>query len=279
MSAASTISRESMPCDNPCDPPFEASRYSVESRRNAVRKGLRIAGNGLLLQVWTLVAVVCGMLAITVLDYLTGWLVVTGRASPGLDDIFKLAMAFAYLKAGIIFVGFGFVVAGTILCCFVPVQSNARLAAILSSATFILVFMIRLLTYPGFLFTLSHNSTWPVVLDFVFSLAHTASFCLFMRLSAAYVGSQSVKTFTVVVSVGIGVCSIVAFALMLSADTNPIIATGVHVQSTVAIAWLCLSVLYCVAWIIQMFVMFVLGSAMQKSGVGITKGGRNLRSG
>ncbi len=242
--------------------PYAARTYTSLSPRNRKTAGngnLKLAGSGLLVQAWAYVGIIVvffSMIAIGVIVALIRSEVVGGIGPNEVGIMFAGLSFLLLIPLGIA------ILVGHVLCVFVPPKSNARTPMIIALAMSVLMFLFSILQAVGTAF----NSPGAVIaiggLRLVMWIAQIVCFCLFMKASARYVRrddlAQSANIVMYGLTIGPFLVVVGAFlALLLGEAVAP--AAGIAMSIGVAIV----SVGVLVVWVMQLFLMFRLGTAMK----------------
>jgi len=242
--------------------PYAAPTYgaaSTRSRKNVGGGNLKLAGIGLLVQAWSYIGIIVvffSMIAIGVIVALTRS---GGGGGIGPNEV------------GIMFAGLGLILliplgiailVGYVLCVFVPPKSNARTPMIVALALSVAMFLFSILQAVGTAF----NSPGLVIafagLRLAMWIGQIVCFCLFMKAAATYVRRDDLAQSANIVMYGLTIGPLlVVVGAFLAGLLGQTVAPAAGIAMFIGVAVVSVGIL--VVWVMQVFLMFRLGTAMK----------------
>ena len=174
-------------------------------------------------------------------------------------------------EVGIMFAGLGLILliplgiailVGYVLCVFVPPKSNARTPMIIALVLSVLMFLFSILEAVGTAFN-SPGAVFAIAgLRLVMWIVQIVCFCLFMKAAATYVRRDDLAQSANIVMYGLTIGpSLVVVGAFLAGLLGQAVAPAAGIAMFIGVAVVSIGIL--VVWVIQLFLMFRLGTAMK----------------
>ncbi len=241
--------------------PYTAPTSDTSTRRSKKSTGsgsLKLAGIGLLVQAWSYIGIIVGFFSIIAI----GIIVALTRSGGGGVGPAEVGMVFAGLGI-LVMIPLGIaILVGYVLCAFVPANTGARTPMIIALALTVLMFLFSILEAVGTAFNSPGTVLVIAGLRLVMWIAQIVFFCLFMKAAAAYVRRDDLAQSANIVMYGLTIGPFLAvvgafLAGLLSQTASP----AVGIVMFIGVAVISLGIL--VVWVMQLLLMFRLGTAMK----------------
>ena len=236
--------------------PYAAPTYEASpsrSKKNTGGGSLKLAGIGLLVQAWSYIGII-----VTFFSMIAIGVIVAATRSGGGGGTSEVGIMFAGLGL-ILLIPLGIaILVGYVLCVFVPPKSNARTPMIIALALSVLMFLFSILEAVGTAFNTPGAVFVIAGLRLVMWIVQTVCFCLFMKASAAYVRRDDLAQSANIVMYGL---TIGPFLVVVGAFLAGLLGQAVGIAMFIGVAVVSLGVL--AVWVMQLFLMFRLGTAMK----------------
>ena len=237
-------------------PTYEAS--SSRSKKNA-GGSMKLAGIGLLVQAWSYIGIIVVFFAMIAIGVIVALTRTGGSGGMGPNEV------------GIMFAGLGFILliplgiailVGYVLCVFVPPKSNARTPMMIALALSVLMFLFSILQAVGTAF----NSPGAVIaiagLRLAMWIGQIVCFCLFMKAAATFIRRDDLAQSANIVMYGLTIGPfLVVVGAFLAGLLGQNVAPAVGIAMFIGVAVVSVGIL--VVWVMQLFLMFRLGTAMK----------------
>ncbi|MBC7967605.1 MAG: hypothetical protein H7Z17_16955 [Fuerstia sp.] len=242
--------------------PYAAPTYGTSTSRSKKSTGsgsLKLAGIGLLVQAWSYIGIIVGFFSLIAIGVIVAATRSGGGGGVGPAEV---GMVFAGLGV-IVMIPLGLaILVGYVLCAFVPANTGARTPMIIALVLSVLMFLFSILEAVGTAF----NSPGTVLvisgLRLVMWIAQIVSFCLFMKAAATYVRRDDLAQSANIVMYGLTIGPFLAVVgAFLAGILGAAVAPAAGIVMFIGVAVISLGIL--VVWVMQLFLMFRLGTAMK----------------
>lgn len=212
----------------------------------------------MLVQAWSYIGIIVGFFSLIAI----GVIVALTRSGGGGVGPAEVGMVFAGLGI-LVMIPLGIaILVGYVLCAFVPANTGARTPMIVALALTVLMFLFSILEAVGTAFNSPGTVLVIAGLRLVMWIAQIVFFCLFMKAAAAYVRRDDLAQSANIVMYGLTIGPFLAvvgafLAGLLSQTASP----AVGIVMFIGVAVISLGIL--VVWVMQLFLMFRLGTEMK----------------
>lgn len=243
--------------------PYAAPKYETSSprsrKKNAGGGNLKLAGIGLLVQAWSYIGIIVAFFSIVAIGAIVA-LTRSGGAGGGGPS--PVAMVFAGMGL-IVMIPLGMaILVGYVLCAFVPANTGARTPMIIALVLSVLMFLFSILEAVGTAFNSPGAAITFAGLRLVMWIAQIVCFCLFMKAAATWVRREDLARSANIVMYGLTIGPfLVVVGAFLAGLLGQAVAPAVGIVLFIGVAVVSIGVL--VVWVMQLFLMFRLGTAMK----------------
>lgn len=241
---------------NPYAAPVYSPSASSSRNRNASGSGsLRIAGIGLLIQAWSYIGIIglgFAMMAIAFIGAAAGM----GQGPRQFGFVVGGLTVLAWIPLGLA------ILVGYVMCVFVPSKTQARIPMIIALASTVLNVLLA-----GFSAVGSAMNSPVLVIVFgvirlVLWIVQIVAFCLFLKASAQYIGREDLAKSANIVMYGMTIGPVLIFAgLFMAGFLAGAVDPSAGIAAFIGVAVVGIGML--VVWVMQLFLMFRLGSALK----------------
>lgn len=213
----------------------------------------------MLVQAWSYIGIIVGFFSMIAIGVIVGLTRSGGGGGVGPAEV------------GVIFAGLGLIVmiplgiailVGYVLCAFVPANTGARTPMIIALILSVLMFLFSILQAVGTAFDSPSTVIVIAGLRLVFWIAQIVSFCLFMKAAATHVRRDDLAQTANIVMYGLTIGPfLVVVGSFLAGILGSTVAPAAGIAMFIGVAVISLGIL--VVWVMQLFLMFRLGTAMK----------------